>query len=102
MSKNAQVIEYGGEVARLVGDNWGQMGSGVLSKQELSVAANQHTIFSIRRDENDGVGVWADLVPRRVDLPCYSLNITNFPNDGNWGTYIVYGGPGGDSAMCGA
>jgi hypothetical protein len=102
MSKNATVIEYGGEVARKTGNNWPQMGSGVLSTQGLSAAANQHTIFSIPRDENGGVGVWADLVPRRVDSPCYSLNITNFPNDGNWGTYIIFGGQGGNSATCGA
>lgn len=102
MSKNAELIEYGGEVARLDGDNWPQMGSGVLSTQGPSVAATQHTIFYIPRDENDGVGVWANLSPLIADSPCYSLNITNFPNDGSWGTYIVFGGPGGDSATCGA
>jgi len=101
LSKNAQVITYGGEVARLAVNNWPAMGTGVLSTQGLSVAANQHTIFSIPRDENGGVGDWANLVENRVDFPCYSLNITNFPNDGDWGTYIIYGGPGGDNATCG-
>jgi hypothetical protein len=97
MSKNSTKIRYGGEVNRRIGNSWPQMGSGTLSTQGLSVAADQHTIFYIPRDENGGVGVWIHLDPTADS--CYSVNITNFPNDGDWGTYIAYGGPGGD--VCG-
>jgi hypothetical protein len=99
MSKHAELVEFGGEVARMVGDNWPQMGSGVLSTKGLSVAATQHTIFYIDLNYQS---VWADLSTLDVDSPCYSLDIVNYPNDGSWGTYIVYGGPGGTTAMCGA
>jgi hypothetical protein len=100
MSRAAVRMEYGGEVGRKVGNNWPQMGSGVLSTTGVHAAANQALIYYTRRNEGGGVGVWANLVPSG-DAPCYSANKVDAANGGDWGTYILYGGPGGDTAMCG-
>jgi hypothetical protein len=96
LSKIATTIEYGGEVARKTGDSWPQMGSGAFAESGWRRAAFQKTIFWIPHDENDGFGVWANLTSVDEALAgCYTINLVDFPNDGDWGTYFFFGGPGG-------
>jgi hypothetical protein len=96
MSKNATSIIYGGETTRKTGDSWPQMGSGELASQGWQHAAFQNTIFSIPRDENDGVGVWADMTATdEAFTSCYTINLVPASNGGNWGTYFFFGGPSG-------
>lgn len=97
LSKQATVIQYGGEVTkRYTTDPWPQMGSGALAANGYEVAAFQNTIFYIPRDENGGVGVWADLTGIDEGFPsCYTFNVVNWPYGGSWGTYLFFGGPGG-------
>jgi hypothetical protein len=100
MSRHAEGMNYGGEVGRKVGENWPPMGSGMLSTMGVNAAANQALIYYIPHNENGGVGVWANLYPIG-DAPCYSANEVDSADGGDWGTFILYGGPGGDSATCG-
>jgi len=98
LSKSATAIKYGGETARKTGNSWPQMGSGEFASQGWQHAAYQNTIFYIPRDENDGVGVWADLTGVVESLStCYSINVVPAASGGNWGSYFFYGGPGGNT-----
>jgi len=99
LSKNATVIKFGGEVANYVGgNNFPQMGSGALAEKGWREAAYQNTIFWIARDENDGFGVWANLTASdEGKTSCYTVNVVNWPDGGDWGTYLFFGGPGGDN-----
>jgi hypothetical protein len=101
MSRSAERMDYGGEVGRKAGDNWPPMGSGVFSTAGLHAAANQALIYYIPHNENGGVGVWANFLFSLGDPPCYSANDVDSANGGDWGTYMLYGGPGGDTATCG-
>jgi hypothetical protein len=95
MSKQSRQIQFGGEVAKQEGDNWPQMGSGAFASKGWQIAAYQNTIFSIPRDENGGVGVWASLTTIVESLAsCFSINLVGAANGGNWGTYFFFGGPG--------
>ncbi|KAF2811579.1 uncharacterized protein BDZ99DRAFT_384754 [Mytilinidion resinicola] len=98
MTHNASVIIYGGEVANYTGgENFPQMGSGDLAEKGWREAAFQKTIFWIPRDENDGVGVWANLTANdEGKSSCYTIDLVNWPNGGDWGTYFYFGGPGGN------
>jgi len=69
------------------------MGSDEFASQGWQHAAYQNIIFYIARDENDGVGVWADLTA--TDEAFTTINLTPSSSGGNWGTYIFFGGPGG-------
>jgi hypothetical protein len=100
LSKLANSIDYGGEVARLLGDNWPQMGSGQLSEKGWEYAAYQSSIFYIPNGESGGVGVWADLTAADEALPaCYTIGLENYPNGGSWGTNFYFGGPGGSTCQ---
>jgi len=99
LTQNASIIIYGGEVANYTGGvNFPQMGSGDLAEKGWREAAFQNTIFWIPRDENDGTGVWANLT--EIDqgkASCYTIDLVNWPNGGDWGTYFYFGGPGGNN-----
>jgi hypothetical protein len=98
MSKQAELIQYGGEVTRKVGDVWPQMGSGDFAEKGWQRAAYQNTIFWIPRDENGGYGEWARLASHDEGLPsCFTIDLVNYPNGGDWGTYFYFGGPGGNT-----
>ena len=99
LTKNAEIIEYGGEVTRFTtADVWPQMGSGMFPSKGYAQAAFQNTIYYNPRDENDGVGVWSDLT--KVDVgshSCWDINITESDQGGGWGTFFFFGGPGGST-----
>lgn len=104
LSVHAELLEVGGEVGE--DGHWPPMGSGVLATEGFTVGANQFSIFYLPQDPamqgmNEGQGLWTNLIPHRVDLPCYALEISNYPDGVAWGTFIVYGGPGGDTITCG-
>lgn len=97
LATNATRVEFGGEVSRRKdGSDWPQMGSGQFPAKGFGEAAFQKTVFWITRDENDGFGEWTSLKPvRHASLSCYDINMTNFPDGGDWGTHFYFGGPGG-------
>ena len=96
MSVHATEIQYGGETfIQQPGHIWPEMGGGAFASKGLGVAAFQHTIFYIPRDENGGVGVWATLGGIEESPSCYTIDVTNAPSGGSWGTYFFFGGPGG-------
>ena len=78
LSKNAEFIEYGGEVTRFdPKHNWSQMGSSAFPSTGYGHAEFQNTIFYIPCNENDGIGVWANLskiVEGRTS--CWDFDIT--------------------------
>ncbi|MCA9929209.1 MAG: neprosin family prolyl endopeptidase [Anaerolineales bacterium] len=95
ITESATMILYGGEVTPLdVG--WPEMGSGEFAEQGWQRAAYQRTIFYIPRNENNGVGVWADLNPVETAPDCFTIDYTDAADGGSWGTYFFFGGPGGD------
>lgn len=91
-SGNANLIEYGGE-AYTAGTNWPQMGSGQFASAGFSYAAYQNTIFYI---DTTGTSQWASLGPIITNPNCYTLSITPASQGGSWGSYIFFGGPGGN------
>lgn len=99
MSKNAQVIEYGGEVTRFTTtDVWPQMGSGMFPSKGYSEAAYQNTIYYIPNNGSTTVGVWASLFKDVIGSnACWDINITESAQGGAWGTYFFFGGPGGQT-----
>jgi hypothetical protein len=98
LSQQAQDIRYGGEVARKTGDSWPQMGSGRFASAGWEEAAFQNIIFYIPRDENGGVGVWADLeTTDEALLSCYTINYVDASSGGSWGSYFFFGGPGANT-----
>jgi hypothetical protein len=94
MSRSADRITYGGETTGK--GRFPPMGSGEFSNQGWQRAAFHNTIFYIPRNEDNGVGVWADLFEIEPSPDCYTIDITPASDGGNWGTYFFYGGPGGD------
>ncbi|KAL9614174.1 MAG: hypothetical protein Q9167_001326 [Letrouitia subvulpina] len=97
MSKQATNIDYGGEVARLSGHVWPQMGSGQKADKGFGKAAYQNTIYYIPKDESGGSGVWAKLTEFEFTPKCFTVDVVNAPNGGSWGTYFYFGGPGASS-----
>jgi hypothetical protein len=91
-SGSANVIEYGGE-AYTGGTSWPQMGSGAFASGGFSYAAYQNTIFYI---DTAGASQWASLSPIVTNPNCYTLSITPASSGGSWGSYIFFGGPGGN------
>lgn len=94
LTKNAELIEYGGEVLRFTATGvWPQMGSGVFPDKQ---AAYQNTIYDNPPDVNASVGVWSDLT--KVDIgsrSCWDINNTKLAQGGDWGTFF-FSGPGGN------
>jgi hypothetical protein len=97
LTKNAEVIEYGGEVTRFTTtDVWPQMGSGMFPSKGYSQAAYQNTIYYNPNNQSGGVGVWASLFKDVIGSnACWDINITESAQGGGWGTYFFFGGPGG-------
>jgi hypothetical protein len=97
LSQNSNMILYGGEVANYTGgDSFPQMGSGDFAENGFGEAAFQNTIFYIPQDEDDGVGVWAELSAHdESPASCYTIELVDWPKGGDWGTYFYFGGPGG-------
>jgi hypothetical protein len=93
LSISADSIDYGGEVTGTA--SWPEMGSGQFADQGWQQAAFQNTIFSIPRDEDDGVGVWANLTAVQNSPKCYTIDLVSAADGGDWGTYFFFGGPGG-------
>jgi len=93
LTESAERITYGGETAGK--GSYPEMGSGAFANQGWQQAAFQNTIFYIPRNENNGVGVWADLFEIEPSPDCYTIDITPANEGGSWGTYIFFGGPGG-------
>ena len=93
MADAATSVLYGGETA--TDGRWPEMGSGQFANQGWQQAAFQNTIFYIPRNENNGVGVWADLIAQEPAPDCYTVVLVPASNGGSWGTYFYFGGPGG-------
>jgi hypothetical protein len=94
LSKNATVIDYGGETVGAA--SWPPMGSGSFASQGPSQAAYQSLIFY-----NAGTGTtdtkWGNLGASQPSPKCYTLKLTPSSSGGSSGTYFYYGGPGGGS-----
>jgi hypothetical protein len=89
MTRNAQVIEYGGET---VGTTiWPPMGSGRWASARWRYAANQRNVFYI---DTNSVTWWANLTAVQPS-PCYSTAGPYFSTQSGWGIYFFFGGPGG-------
>ena len=89
MTRNAQVIEYGGEtVGRTV---WPPMGSARRANAGWRFAANQRDAFYI---DTNSVTWWANLTAVQPS-PCYSTSGPFFLAQQGWGIYFFFGGPGG-------
>jgi hypothetical protein len=71
------------------------MGSGEHANAGWQHAAFQKSIFYIPRDEDNGTGVWASLTTMSTPS-CYSIDLVPSSEGGNWGTYLYFGGPGGN------
>ena len=95
MATSAEEIIYGGETAGTT--SMPEMGSGAFAEQGWQRAAFQNTIFYIPLDENDGTGIWAELDELESAPDCYTVDVTLADRGGSWGTYMFFGGPGGDS-----
>jgi hypothetical protein len=98
MSKKATLFEAGGEIIRdtVLDHSWAPMGSGAPASKGYDVAAFQNQAYYIPPDENVRVGVWANFESHVEGPSCYSIDITNAPSAGSWGTYFFFGGPGGN------
>ncbi|MGW2228435.1 neprosin family prolyl endopeptidase [Streptomyces formicae] len=92
MATGATRAKFGGEVGTLIAQ-WPPMGSGRHASAGFGQAAYQRlaTVNPV-----SGGAVHATLSDAgSVSGPCYSLQITN--NSGSdWGSYLFFGGPGGD------
>lgn len=91
-SGGANLVEYGGETYT-AGNNWPQMGSGQFASAGWTFSAFQNTLFYI--DTGD-VSQWASLSPIVTNPGCYTLGIVPASSGGSWGSYIWFGGPGGN------
>jgi hypothetical protein len=89
MSRNAQLIEYGGET---VGSwIWPPMGSGQFANAWWTHAAYQRNIWY--RDTASGTH-WAGLTAAQPSPSCYTDDGPAWGGSG-WGIYFFLGGPGG-------
>lgn len=79
-------IDYGGETVGST--SWPEMGSGAFADQGWQKAAYQRNIFYYQQDRS---AVWAGLTPSQQSPGCYTIDVNN---DKNWGQYFFYGGPG--------
>ena len=95
MSQNAQIIDYGGEVA--VNQNatsWPCMGSCHFADDGYRSAAYVRRI--IYRGDTSNTHYDPSLTPQDLNADCYT--ITNPENNGQWKkTYFFFGGPGNTS-----
>jgi hypothetical protein len=95
MSRNATRTTYGGETYT-GGTNWPQMGSGKFANAGFGQAAYQNTIFYIPQNTSGGTGTWSSLFTIETNPACYTTAYTPASSGGSWGTYLYFGGPGGN------
>jgi len=92
LSRNAQLIEYGGET---VGSTvWPPMGSGDWANQGFAYAAYQRDIFY--RDTT-GNAYWAVLNTVQPSIGCFTDAGPYWSSTQGRGVYFYFGGPGGKS-----
>lgn len=93
LTTRATKATFGGEVGTGLA-LWPAMGSGQPAAAGFGHASYQRaaTVFS-----TGGGAVFANLAEAgSVTGSCYTLEITNNSTDFNWGTYLFFGGPGGN------
>jgi hypothetical protein len=89
MSKNAEVVKYGGETDSDGSGNAGQMGSGAFASAGWTHAAYQRTIFYI---DTALTSHWTNLSANQPTSSCYTIDMHN-NTSGSWATYFFFGGP---------
>jgi Neprosin len=90
MSRNAQVIEYGGET---VGNAlYPPMGSGLWPTRGLGYAAFHRNVFFIDTVDQQQPATLTTLEPSPA---CYKDAGPFFSNNPTWAIYFWLGGPGG-------
>jgi hypothetical protein len=89
LASNATRIDYGGETCST--GSWPQMGSGAFASAGHGQAAYQRNIVY----ELTGIGgtTPANLTPSQESPNCYTVAPDS---SGDWGTFIYFGGPGGN------
>jgi hypothetical protein len=90
MSRLAQSIDYGGEVAAQ-GDKTttGQMGSGAFADKGWEKSCYQRTIYYIDLNQTSQ---WANLTAYQNTPNCYTIDLHNMTRS-SWATYLYFGGP---------
>jgi len=106
LTRSATDVVFGGEVANISSKpayHHGPMGSGHFAEEGWTRAAYQNRIFRvIRSSSGENIGVWAALKPiLQTWLNCYTMAVTPWQQGGTWGTYMYFGGPGGDNCWNG-
>jgi hypothetical protein len=92
LTTGAQRIKFGGEVGSSL-PLWPPMGSGRHASAGYGKAAYQRAAFV---NPVGGGAFFATLSEAgSVTGPCYSIDITNNSTVADWGTYLFFGGPGG-------
>jgi hypothetical protein len=100
LSRNAQVVDFGGETVgagtttKLA--HWPAMGSGQFASRGYQEAAYQRQI--VYRDAT-GLGHAATLTRSQLSPACYTAARPASGGTG-WGTYFFFGGPGGKLGFC--
>lgn len=89
MSKNAEVVKYGGETDSDGSGNAGQMGSGAFASAGWTHAAYQRTIYYI---DTALTSHWTSLSANQPTSSCYTIDMHN-NSGGSWATYFFFGGP---------
>ena len=89
LSRNAEYVKYGGEVASNSSDEAGQMGSGNFANTGWQHAAYQRTIYYI---DTSLTSHWANLSAHETASSCYTIDMHN-NTGGSWATYFFFGGP---------
>jgi hypothetical protein len=110
LGRYATDVITGGEVANISSKpayHHGPMGSGYYAEEGWTHAAFQSNIFRIARNSVPGVnapnyGVWTRLrMVLQTWTYCYTDIIWQSFQGGSWGTYMYFGGPGGDNCWNG-
>ena len=91
MSKNADEIEFGGEVYP-GSDTWPFMGSGAYPEAGWTKAAYQS---NIKYTDTERKAQAATLAVNKQSANCYKVGTPAVQNANKWGTYFFFGGPGG-------
>jgi hypothetical protein len=96
LSRFANTVDYGGETVGT--SSWPAMGSGSFASAGPGFAAYQSRIFYIKTPGiPDEGGIWAALKVLQPSPRCYKILYTPSARGGEFGTYIYFGGPGGNS-----
>jgi hypothetical protein len=93
MATGATVVDYGGETTTNT-STYPPMGSGHFANEGFGKAAYQRMIFY---NDTSGASVWTSLTPDQPSPSCYTIDYTPASQGGSWGSYIYFGGPGGNT-----